>query len=82
MKTALLTAVLAIFFALPADAHKIKRNCLWTGKNIFRDISCRDGNSQPRATPERRERPSKPPEKPDYGCKDGGKGKGHGKDKD
>ena len=83
MRTALLTAALVIFFAIPAEAHAMKRNCLWAGKNIFRThMMCSDGNSQPRATPSRSVTPVDPPDKPDYGCKGDDKGKGHGKDKD
>lgn len=82
MKTAIFTAALVIFFAIPADAHSLKRNCLWAGNNIFRaHMMCSEKNSQPRATPSRSVRPS-PPDKHDYGCKGDDKSKGHGKDKD
>jgi hypothetical protein len=79
MKSALLLATALIAFtAIPADARKIKRNCLWSVNNIFAAHSmCRDSNNAPRATPSRSVRPS-PPDKPD--CKDDD-GKHHGKDK-
>jgi hypothetical protein len=86
MKTALLlAAALIISTAIPADAHKIKRNCLWSVNNIFAvHTLCRDGNNVTRAAPSRSVRPDKPdePDKPD--CKDDGnhhgKSKGHDKD--
>ena len=81
MKLLLTTLLLLAFAALPANAHSLKRNCIWGGNNIFRDIMCRDGNSQPRATPSRSVRPS-PPDKPSYDCKGDDKGKGHGKGHD
>lgn len=86
MKTKLFLAVatltLLAFTALPAEAHKIKRNCLWGGNNIFRvHAMCRDGNSQPRATPSRSVTPDKPTEPDKPQCKDD-KGKNYGKDKD
>jgi hypothetical protein len=81
MKYLLLILLLLGFAASPAQAHALKRNCLWNGQNIFRlHLMCRDANGQPRATPGRSVRPA-PPDKPD--CKDDdGKhhdGRGHGK---
>jgi hypothetical protein len=84
MKTFLLSTLLIILFAMPANAHALKRNCLWAGHNIFRvHVMCRDGNSQTRATPSRSVTPPDVPDKPK--CKDDegkhhGKGKGHDKD--
>jgi hypothetical protein len=87
MKTALLLAsAMIIIFPTASEAHKIKRNCLWSVNNIFAvHTLCRDGNNAPRATPGRSVTPDKPdkPDKP--GCKDNddkhhGKGKGHDKD--
>jgi hypothetical protein len=82
LSTFSIMALMAFFTAIPADAHKIKRNCLWSVNNIFAVHSmCRDSNNAPRATPSRSVTPS-PPDKPD--CKDDGKhhGKGKGHDKD
>jgi hypothetical protein len=83
MKTALLLAsAMIIIFPTASEAHKVKRNCLWSVNNIFAvHTLCRDGNNAPRSTPSRSVAPQ-PPDKPD--CKDDGKhhGKGKGHDKD
>ena len=71
MKTIAPLLALTFLLAVPADAHKIKRNCLWAGQNIFRThIMCSDGNSQPRAAPSRSETPSPPDEPSKPNCKD------------
>jgi hypothetical protein len=76
-KAFLLAAALIILTPLPADAHKLKRNCLWSVNNIFRvHTLCRDGNTATRATPSRSVTP--PPDKPK--CKDDD-GEHHGKGK-
>ena len=71
MKTVLL-AVALFLVPISAEAHSIKRNCLWAGPNIFRaHMMCSDRNSQPRATPSRSERPAPKPDEPDKpDCKD------------
>jgi hypothetical protein len=84
MKALLLCTLMIIMFAMPAQAHALKRNCLWAGNNIFRvHTLCRDGNNAPRATPSRSVTPPDVPDKPDCKDDDGkhhGKGKGHDKD--
>jgi hypothetical protein len=83
MKTFLLCMVLIILSAMPANAHALKRNCLWSVNNIFAvHTLCRDGNTAPRATPSRSVTPPDVPDKPDCKDDDGkhhGEGRGHGK---
>jgi hypothetical protein len=80
MKALLLATALIIIFPLPSQAHKVKRNCLWSVNNIFAvHTLCRDGNNAPRATPSRSVTPPDKPDKPD--CKNDDDGKHHGKGK-
>lgn len=76
MKTLLIAAALLALTAVPVEAGKIKRNCLWNGGNFFKArLVCSDGNTQSRPAPNRTARPE--PEKPE--CKEH---KGKNKERD
>lgn len=61
MKTLLLASAMIIIFPLAADAHKVKRNCLWRGGTVLPiRVMCRDGENASRKVSDRAQSPLAP----------------------